>query len=99
MNANMTTSTRREDRTQYKPLKAVGMANESIIEPSTDADCAARPSSCIESSKGCLYILYALKSMASALSVFMRLFSSNAVSINDSNTVIINGKTRNGGKE
>lgn len=32
-------------------------------------------------------MLYALRSMASALSVFMRLFSSNAVSINDSNTV------------
>ena len=37
-------------------------------------------------------MLYALKSMASALSVFMRLFSSKAVSINDSNTVQVKRK-------
>jgi hypothetical protein len=69
------------------PLKAAGMANASTAAPSADTGNAVRPSSCMESSRGCLYMLYALKSIASALSVFMRLFSSNAVSINDSNTV------------
>ena len=63
------------------------MANASIAAPSIGTDCEASPSSCIASSKGCLYILYALKSIASALSVFIRLFSSSAVSISDSNTV------------
>ena len=41
-----------------------------------------------ERSKGCLYMLKARTSMASALSLFILLFSSSAVSIKDSNTRI-----------
>jgi hypothetical protein len=51
------------------------------------ARAAAAASVWREINRGCLYMLEARTSIASALSLFMRLFSSRAVSMRDSNTV------------